>query len=267
MRLPSDEYDSETVERHNAEPWQLALLDLNPECVTWGPGDGDSDKRRGSWNDPLSYGTWADFMSEFPDVPDMRNEIASFYFEVKRTAKPCLSCDCTGFSPRANALATAFFGPGGWRDKITLDEAQALVDEGRLTSIRLVAGERVWCKPAVVDEAFLESVNRANAPGVSFLHDFNHDAINRRILVEQRCKRLGIPSVCPACDGHGDAFTEPAAHVALVLWVIQPAKASSRFVTIARVLQADLPAVFSFLARAADRHKVHFAKVVARSHA
>jgi hypothetical protein len=131
---------------------------------------------------------------------------------------------------------------GHWDNDITEDEAAALIAAGR-------------AKPGET----AESINARNQPeGRGF---DSHDAINRFILIEARLKRLGIPKDCPECEGHGYVYTEPAAHVALVLWWLHPRKGCSRGIEVERIEQADLPAVKAFLMEAADRNATRFSGV------
>lgn len=197
-------------------------------------------------------------------MPDRLNEVVLFCFDVFRDAKDCPSCDASGFAPAAREIDVAFYnhdGDGdGWCDKITLDEAQALVDHHRLTSF--IGGQ--WRKPDVVDEAFVVRVNLANSHGYRGRDMLNlqHDAINRMMLIRQRCKRLGIDWVCPKCEGHGEVFTAPAAHVELALWILHPGRNASRFVTVKQVKRSDVSAILQLLGAAADRNAARFAKVV-----
>jgi hypothetical protein len=276
MRWSPTEDDREDIARLNAEPWQIALLALNPDFTNWGPDEDrneDEIENEANWNTSLFFDTWAKFAAEFTKVPDDRNEIVNFYFEVLREGVDCTACDASGLSPRAKALEGAFYNDTHdhkrWGDKITLDEAQALVDHGRLASF--VKGE--WRRPDVVDTAFVERVNQANAPSCGCNHpgsshgdahrgmqrfELDHDAINRGILIETRCKRLGIEVSCNRCEGHGDVFTAKAAHVRLVLWMLHPGKGASRFVAIERLARGDQPAALALLAASADRNLARF---------
>jgi hypothetical protein len=142
-------------------------------------------------------------------------------------------------------------GDGEWIDKITQDEVDALVAAGRL---RQNVGRAHDGLPWIPD-----MVNAAQRT-----RDFmgHHDAINKSILIRQRCERFGIPVLCPTCDGSGTVFVEPEAHVALVMWLIHPRKGASRGVEIERIEREDLPAVFAYLKEAARRNAERFAKVV-----
>src|SRR5690606_19662190 len=92
-----------------------------------------------------------------------------------------------------------------------------------------------------------------------------HDAINRSILIEARCKRLGVPVRCPECKGHGYLYTQEDTSLALVYWLIHPRKGASRGVEIKNIKREQLPEVFAFLKEAHDRNAKRFSKVVAMS--
>jgi hypothetical protein len=50
------------------------------------------------------------------------------------------------------------------------------------------------------------------------LGGFGHDASNRWICIKARCKRAGIESYCPVCDGSGEKWTSPEAEKAAEEW-------------------------------------------------
>src|SRR5208337_372950 len=205
----SDKYDREEAERLNAEPWQLELLKCNPKYVHWGPHEDYMCDKDSGWRSPMFFESWAEF-----ELPlDELNEVANFYFSVERESVRCVSCDETGYASKAKTIADAFYDFEGrgtrWCHSITLDEAQALVDGGRLCT---KWNGKTWDKP-VVDQAFVDKVNGANSDGSPAFGGYNHDAINRHMLIKQRCKRLGYPVTCPECDGHGYVFAARDAHV------------------------------------------------------
>lgn len=138
-------------------------------------------------------------------------------------------------------------GDGFWHNKITQEELDALLKQGRFMHEKDVT---------------LEKVNNANSPGQKGFF-LNHDAINRGILCEARCKQFGVPYLCPECKGHGDKFTEDKAHASLTLWVLHPRKGCSRGVRIERIEQEDLPAIFEYLRTAAQRNAERFSKIPA----
>jgi hypothetical protein len=247
MRYHSDT-DDETA-RLNAEPWQLALLKANPGYCSWGPHEDYMWTKGDGWNSAQIFPTWADFG---PWNLDDLNECVNFYFEVNRASTDCTTCGGNGYHPKAQEVQGTFYEhmcderglprSRAWHDKITDDEAQALIDAGRRKPGETAA-----------------SINAANAPGA---RGFDmHDAINRSILVEARCKRLGLPLTCPTCEGHGYTYTEPAAHVSLVLWWLHPRKGCSRGIEVTRIARDELPAVQKFLAAAAERNAARFSGV------
>lgn len=134
---------------------------------------------------------------------------------------------------------------GAWHDDITEDEATELVKAGRGKLDKLLTAEDF-------NDAERDRHRRRGFCG--------HDAINRWILIEQRCKRLGVPHSCPQCEGHGHTFTTPNAHVNLILWVLHPRKGCSRGVEV-RITRANLPEVFAYLNEAAQRNAQRFSKI------
>lgn len=131
-------------------------------------------------------------------------------------------------------------GDGYWNDKITQDEFELLIENGR---------ERGCVS--------LYGMNKSSSNGLS-----SYDAISRSYLCEQRCKRLGVPLYCKKCDGYGKNYTEEKAHLELALWVLHPRKGCSRGVKIKRVEQSDLSDIFSFLKEAAKRNAERFSKII-----
>jgi len=252
---PTDKWDQEELTGLNAEPWMVAQLKLNPEYPHWGPyedymwNDGDG------WNGRIVHDTWSSFG---PWNLDDLNEIVNFYFTVDRASEKCSACDGSGYGPDAKRISDDWydFSDSGrrWCDKITQDEAQALYEHDRLNVWNNET--RKWERPAVCPSA--EEVNRTKGAGRGFEM---HDAINRSICIEQRCKRLGFALHCSMCEGHGDVFTESVARLGLVLWVIHPRKGASRGVHVKRIERDELRAVFSYLRQAADRNAARFAKI------
>lgn len=152
-------------------------------------------------------------------------------------------------------------GDGYWRDKITEDEVAALIEGGRLHDLtsEFISGTG-WKKKTPAPVVTAEMVNAIQKKaGLE-----QHDAINQHILVEQRCKRLGVPHLCPDCNGNGHQYTAPGAHVSLVLWMLHPRKGASRGVEVKHIEQGELEAVFTFLQQAAQRNAARFEKIIAR---
>jgi hypothetical protein len=266
---PTSTYDQKTLAELKADPWMVNCLLMNPEAVWWGPGE-DS---MGSHN---SY-TYKNLAESGQGSWDDLNELVNFYFEVDREHVPCALCAGSGYGPEAKEISEAFydFKRDGtkWCDKITLDEAQYLVSEGRLQ--HWVQGQG-WTPPKV-DEAFVELVNHVNGgprprsgqvlvnkqgEEVFEAHTLHsHDAINRCLLIEARCKRLGYELHCSGCSGNGKFYTEDKAHLGLVLWVLHPRKGRSVGIRINRIEESELPVVQEMLRRGAERNADRFGKV------
>ena len=237
-------FDADEVECLNAEQWQLDLLKLNPEYVSWGPREDYMWVEGGGWSSSQIFDTWSAFG---PWSLDDLNECANFYFSVNRDSKGCDVCGGSGYHAQAQHIANAFYAhmnPAGehWNDKITQDELDALIDGGRLNA-----------------SITLAEVNAQNAPGA---RGIGHDAINRHILIQARIKRLGLPSSCDNCGGDGYVYTAPVAHASLTLWMLHPRKGCSRGIEIKSIQQQDLPAVFAWLREAAARNARRFDAVV-----
>lgn len=264
---PTDEYDRKELELLNAEPWMADLLKLNPSYPYWGPGEDYMTSASSSshgWAGAIHCATWADMTM----TADELNVFPNFYFNVHRASTACVACGTRGYAPEARRLEDEFYDfertGKRWCDAITLDEARALVAAGRLCDffaeepLRTPRAARE--RAARVDEAFVARVNRAN--GTSTRDVFRqHDVINRSILVRTRCEAQGYAVYCPVCSGRGTVFTEPAAHVQLVLWLLHPRKGASRGVVIQRIEQSDLPAVYEMLRTAAAQNAARFEKI------
>lgn len=234
--------DEDEAKKINAEPWQLALLAANPGYLGWGPHEDYMCGKGEGWNSRIIVPTWAEFG---PWALDDLNECVNFYFEVSRASEECKTCGGNGHHPQAQEVQRSFYdfeGTGArWVDNITQDECDALIAEKRLPEGTAVA-----------------TVNAANAHGGTRHWSLNHDGINRSILIERRLDRMGLPKTCPACEGSGYTYTEPAAHVSLILWWLHPRKGCSRGIEVTRLERNDLPAVKAFLAEAATRNADRF---------
>lgn len=240
-------YDENEIADLNAEPWQIDLLKVNPEYAFWGPHEDYMWTKGDGWNSPQIINSWAEFG---PWQLDDLNECVNFYFSVERDNKECPDCRGNGYHPDAQIVANTFYPhqcaeigrpqSEAWHDKITQDEADALVAEGRSRGMATAA-----------------EINAAqHGRGLN-----SHDAINRWILIETRLKRLGLPKACPTCNGSGYVFTAEKAHVSLTLWWLHPHKGCSRGIEITRIEQSDLPNIKGFLQHAAERNATRFEKV------
>lgn len=242
-------YDEEELKELNAEGWQGALLKLNPQYLGWGPHE-DAMLKEGPGRDSRQlFETWSEFG---PWELDDLNECVNFYFSVNRENVECECCGGDGYHLDAREIVDTFYAHSNakgeqWKDKITEDEVEALLEAGRLWEWK---GKK---KPTAAE------VNAAySAPGA-----MGHDAINRHILIRTRLKRLGITELCDKCGGHGYVFTAPTAHVSLTLWWLHPRKGCSRGIEIKRIEAEELPDVMDFLKQAAGRNAARFAAVSA----
>lgn len=241
-------YDEEDIKELNAEDWQVELLKMNPDYTCWGPHEDYMWKESG-WDSRVLVDTWKEFG---PWGLDDYNECVNFYFSVERKSENCSTCKGECYHPDAISVAHGFYAHQNlagehWNDKITQDEVEVLVKEGRLWSF-------VRNKP----EGYIPLATEVNAAQRKGL---GHDAINRAILIEARLKRLGLPQWCPACAGKGYEYTSPKAHVTLTLWMIHPRKGASRGVEVSNIQQEDLDGVFSFLNEARQRNAQRFSLI------
>lgn len=111
----------------------------------------------------------------------------------------------SGLSAGAHAIEVAFYATDvpeplrtqiSWHDKISQAEVNHLLKKGRLNASWEdgTDGERGrW-----VAEAVTATEVNARQSGLGL---GSHDASNRFILVQYRCKRLGIDFLCSTCDG------------------------------------------------------------------
>lgn len=254
---PNNTNDQKEAKRILAEPWMLDLLAINPEYPYWGPHEDYMCEPDAGWRSPIFHETWKDC-----DITlDELNEVVNFYFYIDRASKQCPSCK-SGYSSEAERMYDDFYGHNGeasrWRGRITLDDARALVEHRRC--LEWDANSRRMIVPEIND-ALVARINAENAPGARGL---GHDALDLGVMIEARCKRLGVSRLCAQCDGHALVFTADHPHVGVVLWLLHPRKGASRGVQIKRVEREELPAVFEFLAQAAKRNADRFAKVVSR---
>jgi len=255
--LPEDDYDEKNLKKLNAASWMVECLALNPEYVFWGPGEDymKSPTEDGGWDRGLEFASWKEFNWELNEL----NEVVHYYFNLNRESVQCSACTGSGYNAETNQISEDFydFSEMGrrWCDKITQDECDALVEQGRLSK---------WVDGKLTKNVGLtvEEVNRANSRG-GHNFEFFHDAINRWILIETRAKRLGVWGKCPKCKGEGHIFTKPAAQLQLVLWVLHPRKGCSRGLIINNLEKDDLPSIYAYLKKADDRNRERFAKVAA----
>ena len=172
------------------------------------------------WDWPLEK-IWEGYVnplaSDWPPCPDCSYPRGENLIEhMFGTGRPRGS----GLTPEAYAIQESFYShqidtivTGGgrfgvsegakqlaWHDKLGQAEVDNLVAEGRLREWKDGKWESVPRTAAEVN------ASQHNGSGISGLG--GHDAINRWILVEFRCKVLGIELSCPTCKGHGDIATD-----------------------------------------------------------
>lgn len=136
-----------------------------------------------------------------------------------------------GLTPEARAIDQTFYphqigGPNAeklaWCDKIGQAEVDNLLANGRLrtylgqslptrtTKNGKRYGRHMWAPLPLTADEVNERQRRRGLP--------THDAINRGILVKFRCEQLGIPFLCPTCDGEGTIWASPEAQAASEAW-------------------------------------------------
>ena len=206
---------------------------------------------------PFTYETWQETQSKALLASFGGNEHASILGRGAGMPPPSLALK---YGPSFSAFSEEMAVHGCWNDRITEDEVAALAEGQRIRGACAWVEGKGWQPVEGFVMPTAAEVNlQQHGGGLS-----GHDAINRSILVEARLKRLGIPKDCPECAGHGHVFTEPAAHVGLVLWILHPRKGASRGVDVAKIEEVDLPAVFSWLRGAAVRNAERFSKLEGR---
>lgn len=152
-------------------------------------------------------------------------EIWSGYLMPEALRLPqCPACEGSGWGPMARQLNESFYALGyhgaerqrmQWNNKITDEEVELLANEGRLHQWRL----RMWVKsdPPEIDEdghpkgSWIRTerpMPTATEVNAAEDHNFVHDAINRGILVQHRCRQRGHDPECLLCKGTGNVGTE-----------------------------------------------------------
>lgn len=132
-------------------------------------------------------------------------------------SQKCLACDGTGYNPETKRIADDWydFEKTGrrWEDKITQDEVDALIAEGRLMDFthRIQKGKG-WVKIEPQPIITADMVNAWSQIGLG------HDAINRFICVETRAKRLGVWGYCTVCSGDGEIWTSEKVKILAERW-------------------------------------------------
>lgn len=152
-----------------------------------------------------------------------RGKVWQGYFMPETLIEPkCGECGGDGYSREASAIANTFYphmissGERGdalaWHDKLGQAEVDNLIENGRLGA--WVVDENGECGHMEKRPRAAAEVNAAQRRGGLG----SHDAINRGILVEFRCERLGIPIRCAACQGHGSVEAYPGQRAEADAW-------------------------------------------------
>lgn len=159
------------------------------------------------------------------------NEVWPGYLRDGREFPPCPDCrydrfESSGYSREAFAVAHTFYphmigGPMAdalaWDDKLGQAEVDMLAQEDRLYDWRLWTHEKLpepWDLDEDGDPIRYKSV-RTDRP-IPSAAEVNtrakrgllHDALNLMLLVDFRCKQLGIEVNCPACKGRQVVATD-----------------------------------------------------------
>jgi len=218
-----------------------------------------------------------------PEVPQDRSggEIVGWYFNVARERRECTKCEGSGLNAESRRIHDDWydFNRTGrrWCNNITQDEVDALIEAGRLNSSmtvytrqgldRLVEDGRITAERAEElwegrdkskdqefdnDDGVTKRLRvyipwRDTVPVEEFNRGHNHDAINRWICVETRCKRLGVWGTCDACEGHGYVPVDLKGRLQLVLWVVNPMTGQNYGLEIDNIEQDELEDVYDFL--------------------
>lgn len=252
---PNNKYEQKELAKLNAEDWMVKLLDLNPEYTCWGPYEDYMSGNSSGWSAPKFYTTWQAFTAEGWSLDEL-NECVNFYFEVERSSVPCTACDQSGSNPETKALHDSWYdldSPGvhtGWMYRLEQEDVDALVESNRLWDL---TKNHETGEPHHPTAAEVNAWARGRGMG--------HDSINCWICVEARAKRQGVWGKCEICSGEGHLYTEPKAHVNLVLWMIHPRKGCGKGIEIKNIPKSDLVAVKTYLQEAQRRNNDRFKKL------
>lgn len=301
-KFPEDTDDKKDLDELNCAPWMVDLLKLNPEYVFWGPHEDYMCDTKSQWGSRIIKESWVDFgpwgLDELNECVNFYFELArenkqcetcqgsgyhpdaqwiaeSFYKHsspfVKHSAMEIAQGDAlaakfglisSGHDLRRAAIPNALvvkYGAafaefvdqmmntdGQWADKITADEADVLAEHHRNYNFKELAGQ-----------ALADAMNAREKNG-----GLGHDGINRLYLIEQRCKRLGVPVRCEPCNGSGHIWTADDGHVNLVLWWLHPRKGCSRGIEVKHIQEHEVPEILGYLTKAARRNAERFGAVV-----
>lgn len=262
------ESDMKALADLNAKPWQVELLNKNPNYVYWGNTEDSMSDNNGGWRSPQELEKFSDRWNL-----DEYNELVNFYFELSRASHRCEHCNGEGLNPETKQLSDDWYDFEGtgrkWSKNITSVEVEALVKRGRINDITNFRGwydEDLdkWIAWVGKEKMEVDPPQYPTAEEVNIWasgRGFGHDAINKWICVEARAKHLGIYGKCEHCEGNGHIYDEPDAKVSLQLWFLHPRKGASRGVYIKNIEENDIPEVIAYLKEAAERNANRFSKL------
>lgn len=126
----------------------------------------------------------------------------------------CDACDMSGYNPETKKLYDSFYGVVDgvhghddvrWDDKITQEEVDYLIKEGRLFgwTHKYDSDLGKWVPTGNVPTA--DDVNKAQR-NRTFMN--THDSINHHALTRFRANKLGVYGKCVACEGHGETWAD-----------------------------------------------------------
>lgn len=147
----------------------------------------------------------------------------------------CTPCDGRGYSPESRRLMEIWYGfhkepeyismGGGrryntnaWCHNLEQEDVDVLLEHDRLWDFtrvpindeqreivrkEIAAGRNSWLPHDNGYHPTAAEVNEWSKSG------FGHDSLNQSYVVEARCKKLGVPSTCRACEGGGEIWQSP----------------------------------------------------------
>ena len=250
-----DEENKEENERTRILPWQVELLKLNPDYISWGNyEDGLSNKDSG-WSSPI----WIDSVDELWEQDNL-NVVVDFYFEVERKSEECKTCDGSGYNDETGKLSDSWYAFDdaeyrqnpynknarynirAWENNIGQVEVDKLWDCGRLNSY-------FKSKPTP------KEVNEWNLKGMG------HDSINKSICIKARAEDMGVYGECEVCGGSGYNYVEEEAKVGLQLWILHPRKGTSQGLYLRDIKEEDIPTIMEYLKEARKSFLNRFSKI------
>ena len=150
----------------------------------------------------------------------------------------CSACDGTGLNPESAYIERTWYNHDGlgtrWCNDITQDEVRALVKKWRLLSLthnrRSDKSGRGWVPkwvPKWIPVRLGKKLPVLRCPRAAVVNAWSrggiaHDAINRWICVETRCRRLGVWGYCETCAGNGDVWDTPESKAFAEAWKEAP---------------------------------------------